>query len=198
MALFTLLLVLIGAWQGRQNRKAANAARDANNLARRAFQRGQRPYVFVFDVYELMAGNPQEQPFVSYTVANHGRTPAIIEDLRAELVITTEPEPPISAMQVERAHPLLQSPILSPDERRTRVRIEAPAGMSFTPDMVHVIPRLNTQEDLFLFIIVYYRGPFTKGHVSTFCWRYDHASDGFIAFGGQKYNHLDQDEDDAI
>jgi hypothetical protein len=44
-------------------------------------------------------------------------------------------------------------------------------------------------EELFLRIIVNYRGVFTKGHETSVCWRFSFDEHMFLQYGGNEYNY---------
>jgi len=170
--------------------KTARAAEKSADTAEDAFTKLERPYVFLFGVRAL----EQEDgfPLVKFSIANYGKTPAIIENFRALASIGSEPETPL---RVDDPHPLFSSPIISAQERRGDLQqgVDIPYR---SPELFHappsqIIPRLDDpKNDLFLWIIANYRGPFTGGHETSACWRYDRDSDRFVQYGHQDYNYI--------
>jgi hypothetical protein len=52
------------------------------------------------------------------------------------------------------------------------------------------LPRWEDNEDLFFRVIVYYRGPFSDGHMSA-TWYYHKALGHFVQYGGNDYNYTE-------
>jgi hypothetical protein len=168
----------------REARRSADAATESGDTAKHAFSKLERPYVFLFGVRALESGDGF--PFIKFSVANYGKTPAIIENFRALASITGEPEPPL---RVDDRHPLFSSPIISAGERRDNLQQAADIPYRSTP-LKEIVPRLDDpKNDLFLWMIINYRSPFTKGHETSACWRYDRNIDRFVQYGHEDYNH---------
>ena len=45
-------------------------------------------------------------------------------------------------------------------------------------------------ENPLFWIVIEYRGPFSEGHESSFCWRSDRVTKVFIKHGRAKYNYM--------
>lgn len=165
---------------------AANAATKSAETASDAFTKLERPYMFVFGVTKLGAiayvdGAPIGTRKLSYSVGNYGKMPAVIEDARAQFSVDFEPESPLG---VDDSHDLIQRPVFSAQETRS-----LPENV---PDQVRFDgqrPILEAGRDLFLWIVIEYRGPFTSGHETSACWRYDPQESVFVRFGDEEYNY---------
>jgi hypothetical protein len=212
---FTLWLVLVGGgqvglflWQLRLIGKsltdakiAAEAAKTAANAGTRqakvaedAFTKLERPYVFIFDVSKLAidtkspVGNPTV--YVTYSVANYGKTPAIIKHAGGIMHAAkhtgageTGPDTPVP---FPYNHNLIISPIIAADEVRTDLVQSVPSslvGFVFDETGDDLIPQIGPYDDFFLWIIVSYRGPFTDHHETSVCWRWNEGDGRFIKHG---------------
>ncbi|NOS77099.1 MAG: hypothetical protein HOP35_04070 [Nitrospira sp.] len=76
LVVFTAILVIVGTWQGHQNRKSANAARDANEIAKASLQIIQRARIVVSHRGELLKIG--EKPKATLGIHNIGSTPAYV------------------------------------------------------------------------------------------------------------------------
>ena len=170
---------------------AADAAKTEAEIASRTLTEVQRPYLFVFGVKYL---ENDSEPYVKYTVANYGQTPAIIDDIGA--AFDNDPALPV---RVRDDHSLLISPIVPPGEIRSDLRDELPSGSAETKEVyddavratrIIAIPKVESDEELFFRVFISYRGPFTVGHVTSACWRYLPASNQFVQYGHYEYNFV--------
>lgn len=226
LAGFTLLLFFAAVgqiglfvWQLRLIRKSlddAKIAADAATIAARAAKRSaiasvtqakiardtltkvQRPWIFVFGVKFLETRNDVAgiTPFVEYTVANYGQTPAIVLNMGASF--SENQIDPGVPLRVDDDHPILVAPILEPDKVHHNLKELIPEN--FIPEdlgimidlatgTTHPIPRIADGENLFFKVIIEYRGAFTKGHVTSACWRYSRTNNHFVQYGHADYNY---------
>jgi hypothetical protein len=160
---------------------AARAAADQAIIAQKTFETLERPYLFVFGLSGIRS--MQETAFVAqvkYRVANYGKVAGVIEGLWV-LASTTRDGVPEEPLFASMDDPLLQMPILAPQERRVNYYLFS-EGMQFDGAQhgQGLIPRIEPREDLFFKIIVAYRGPFTRGHVTTAAWRWDQNTGTFV------------------
>jgi hypothetical protein len=180
--LFVWQLVLIrrsvvdSANAARAARDAADAAREqalastrSANTSEEAFRRLERPYLFAFGVNQLRV-NPQvgggPEPFVTYNIANHGKTPAIVENMRAGF--STGEVHPETPTRVDEDHSLLASPIMGAGEIRRNLIQRLPVGIKTkgmwvsNNDISYTIeaPEIDNSEDLFYWITLEYHGAF--------------------------------------
>jgi len=167
--------------------KAAEAAQKSADVAEKTLTLGERPYVFAFNVSKFCI--PENLiPTITYEVANFGKTPAIIQRVQAALEnIESNLD---TVIEVDRRHDLVSAPILSAGEVRKRIENETPSNMiNFKTIDNAITPDLKRGEDLFFRIIIHYRGPFTEGHVSSFCWIYNTHTNYFEPYGHEDYNY---------
>jgi len=122
---------------------------------------------------------------VTYSVANYGKLPAVIEDMQVSLSVFTEP---LAPARTDYNHPLAVSSVLVPGEPRHNLD-EGLEWSSFGSDEYgNDIPDLGGN-DLFFWIVIRYRGTFTGNHVTRACWRYDGRTGQFVEFnGGPEHN----------
>jgi hypothetical protein len=172
---------------------AADAAKTEAEIASRTLTKVQRPYLFVFGVKYL---DNDPAPYVKYTVANYGQTPAIIDDIGA--AFDNDPALPL---RVRDDHSLLISPIMPPGEIRSDLRDELPTAVhsgetkAVYDDAVRetrtiAIPKVESGEELFFRVFISYRGPFTSDHVTSACWRYLPDNNHFVQYGHREYNFV--------
>jgi hypothetical protein len=210
LAVLTGGLVFVAIGQGvfiARSDKTARIAADASNrtaaaanisaiTARDAFTKSERPYLYVFGVSEI-SFDPRDTDSIArvqFSIANYGKTPAKIELPCAGMTnFGNSPEIPI---MVDMRHDLLTSPIVAPNERRDNLSIDFPTGIDidrvddddYPPGDIW-IPRLEGQNDFFFWVVVKYCGPFTIGHETSACWRWDRTTNSLIQHGGEDYNY---------
>jgi len=180
--------------QSRDMQASIAAAQKSADTAEKAFTNLERPYIFIYSPSKLQL-DPEAIPFddeptvlANYQVANYGKTPAIIENVRAGLEAndTGFPEPPI---RVDEDQELFRVAIIPPGYSYSLPQ-NAAYGIDF-----HVQGALAHVQDLkgkelFLYVIINYRGAFTAGHETSACWRYDEETDSLIQYGHDDYNYV--------
>lgn len=194
---------LLFVWQFHFMRRSVDAANDAAKAAttsaqtaKDSFTKLERPYLFVYGVTTIMQ-DPKRvgglESFVRFNVANHGKTPAIIESV--EIGFSVDPAAPHAPLHVEQEHQLLTHPILGAGEVRDGLEETLPLGVEViqTGNDRLLIPdlrsELGSEEELFFVIYVRYKGAFTEGHETQCCWRYDRTSGHFtqLRLGGLNF-----------
>jgi hypothetical protein len=180
---------------------AAAASRRHAVTAERALEELERPYLFVFGVKYLKIDAERAgelEPFVEYTVANYGKTPAIVENIGAGFEAANGAEAP-APFQVEDANPLVVAPILAPQEKRGPVKHYYPTDGS-VPDFKFIgsgafssfaVLETKANEDILFRVVIEYRGPSGNAHKTGACWAYDKLTDTFLARGGKADNFLE-------
>ncbi len=145
------------------------------------FENVQRPYVYVYNVKGLQQpNNAHPRQYLSYKVANHGVTPAVLEPPYVGIFTSLSAEPNDTPLQAAEPDDLVVSPILAPREDRWSSE-QVPDNMP--------IPSNNEGPEMFFKIIIHYSGPFTNRHITVATWRFNPASKSFIQFGGDAYNY---------
>ena len=166
---------------------AANAAQKSADVAEKALSLVERPYIFAFGVRQFHLNPESLEPAVAYEVANYGKTPAIIES--AHIVLETIKSNLNAPLEVDRRHSLVIAPILGAGEGRKDLVEDMPANMMNTKVVDGaIVPDMKHGDDLFFRIIISYRGLFSKGHKSGFCWRYNIHTGHFEPYGHEDYN----------
>jgi hypothetical protein len=166
----------------------------ANNrsakIAERALTDIERPYIYIFNPSGLKIDLDQEDPFhyFKYSIANYGKTPARIEGAFVGVSAGVAPRFPRTVVGWDD---FLISPLFVSGERR-----DSPTAL--IPDEIEIIetadeygqyetPVLTGDGALFLWIIVRYSGPFSKGHETSACWRWTETSRRLVLH--EKHNH---------
>jgi flagellar basal body-associated protein FliL len=171
---------------------AAKASSRQADAAEQSLAKIERPYLFVFSVSALSVDEIEDsedgytQLRITYSVANHGKIPAIIKHAQAGLSVCIDP---ISPLRLDHTHPLIVSPVLAPGEQRTGIEDTLPwEGELYSDEWGSRWPHLE-HEELWFWAIITYRGPFTDQHETRICWRYDSATHRFTGpFGGPEFS----------
>lgn len=159
--------------------------------------KGQRPYVFVFNVFQFKAEWIDVADSYAYmlpfTVANYGTMPATIEDVHFS--IGGKDGGPIVLKLIDRSYLFVTSPIFTIGERRDDSfpvwpwSIKLKMYHSGHPESPEISVEPVDASEIFFWIVVKYRGVFTGGHECSYCWRYDRESHHFVEYGGAAYNY---------
>lgn len=156
------------------SQESADAAKKSAEIAGCALTDVERPYIFVSDVSWDWITNDRTR--VMCTVANYGKLPGIIQDVRAIISITSDGTPEIPK-RVDDSNALLVDPIIAAGEARQNICFVCSES---------VVPRSffenQGNEALFFWVIISYRGPFTKEHESSFCWRLSFDMKSYMTF----------------
>jgi hypothetical protein len=203
LVLFNLCLVVFngllwwstdGLWvianrQSDDLKRSVAAAERQAKVSEDAFTKLERPYVYIFEISPFMFDRKaplsgSSLVFIGYSVANYGKTPAIIKHASGILHsvdyrTATGPDFPLPFAY---DHPLITSPIIATNEIRTNIRENvASSSVEFVLDEHNnPIPKATAYQDVFLWIIISYKGPFTDHHEISGCWRWDSADCRFI------------------
>jgi len=171
-------------------KQIAVAERQAKT-AEDVFVKLERPYIFVFGAkgFEVDPSDPDQWVFARYQVANYGKTPGTIENVRAEL--TTSEDGLNSPLRVEDDNELFLTTVIAPLFSHAPRQYES-TDIKFQCHEGHARPEPGSLEkkELFLRVIVNYRGAFTHGHETSACWRYSELTDSFVQYGRDDYNYV--------
>jgi hypothetical protein len=173
---------------------ATSASRQAH-VAEQTLAKIERPYLFIFNVsalrieedYDHDAGETYNLLRITYSVANYGKIPAIIEHAAIGMSVSTEPLDPL---YVDFNHPFAVSSILTagqlcPDNKESF----SWTGEVSRDEMSGEYPELG-DHNLWFRAELKYRGPFSNGHETSACWRYDPRTGRFFeSLGVEKYNY---------
>lgn len=181
-------------------KKSADATKTQADVARDNQIKLERPYIFIYNLSPFQKDNETGEYYVTYSVANFGKIPAIIDGAWIGFAWSDQGEPDVPTL-LNEDHSLLRSPILAAGERRDNLAEFLPAGLSEGSAGIIVsliggqerdIPKLNLAQNLQLFFraIIRYHGPFTEDHVTEAEWLNICVSTGEFALrGGAKYNY---------
>jgi hypothetical protein len=195
LAILTGGLVFVSAGQGFFLLRADKTARitaDAAQAQTHNFTKLERPYVYVFNPKGLKLEDYTEDPYhyFEYEVANYGKTPATIE---AVLVGISVGKLPAEPYEVGGWHNLLQTPIMIPDEKRTELRVHISELIAITEyadeDTAPTpVPELSGDDEFYFRVVITYRGPFSRSHETSACWRWKHL--GFVSFDDDRFTYI--------
>ncbi|MVT66867.1 hypothetical protein GPL21_17345 [Bradyrhizobium pachyrhizi] len=182
LAVLTGGLVFVSAGQGFFLLRADKTARitaEAAQAQTHNFSKLERPYLYVSDPRGLLESNtPDSFHYVTYQVANYGKTPATIEAVYTAITVEKVPG---NLAHTQRWHSLMQRPIMIPNETRPDLRLAVPDSIAIgeyadedTAPMP--IPELAGDEEFYVRILIKYRGPFTSDHETSACWRWEGTS----------------------
>lgn len=159
------------------SKEAAEAAKKTAEVAEKAMILTERPYVFVSNVSRFQRDAIDGRYFVTYEVSNHGRTPADIDDIRAE--ISNQLEGNIDTpMFVDSDNRLYLSPILGVGETMKEIREVVPSNLTdFNPQWDGLTPAYA--DDIYFRVIIKYRGVIEEVYEDSFFWWYDRSAKAF-------------------
>jgi hypothetical protein len=178
--------------------EAAKAATKQAKISEDTFVRTERPYIFI-DGVRFITRDEDGDWFVSYTVANFGKVPAIVDAVWLGFVSSDRGEPEIPPLMGDD-HTLFTSRIFASNERRDNLREyigwgigTEPAGIILGADKepMRDVPDilLSRQEQLFFRAVIKYHGPFTSDHETGALWL--HLAEGvMVGRGDEHYNHI--------
>jgi hypothetical protein len=195
LAILTGGLVIVSAGQGYFLLRADKTARitaEAAQAQTHNFSKLERPYLYLFNPKGLKLEESVENPFyyVTYEVANYGKTPATIEAVFAGVSVGRLPGEIGSA---RRWDSLLRLPIMTPNEKRTKLSLNVPETVAIgeyadedTPPMP--APELNGDDAFYVRILIKYHGPFTSDHETSACWRWEGLS--LVSFDDSRFTYM--------
>ena len=173
-------------------KEAADAAKKAAEVAESALLNVERPYLLVTISSFNIGNNITDKsgsfycPVVTYSVSNHGKLPAIIDMVCAEIIHAPDEQlnDPIS---VEDTDTLLMERVIESNGWRQNLEFR-----NSTIDAAIVNSPNLTDHEIFFRIIIYYHGPFTKGHKTSGCWNVSFKYKDkltLIQYGHDEYNY---------
>jgi hypothetical protein len=171
---------------------AAEAAKKAADVAEEALRIGERPYMLVSPVrdvleYAITNANPTDpmlpftaQPYVTIIIMNYGKTPAILREVGADLKISaTLPTRGYFSKVLPQANTVI------PTDRNV-------GGINCTAETwnadAHRAAIANGEQHFWLVGELKYDDIFGNVTVAGFCYRYYVATKSFHEDGGNKYN----------
>jgi hypothetical protein len=174
LATFTLLLVVVGVWQGIVLDRTV-----------RSVIRQERPFLRPTEITSfIQAGNDFEankMALASFRLENYGRTPAILTEFRCEIVIRTEPPNPMTTRGVEIFHQEVIS-----GEKQGR-ELYATSSVDIGPPDINMLFRKTAA--LYFVGFVRYRDVYERKRITVFCWQYDYACNSFFPVASRRHNY---------
>ena len=171
-----------GYWLWRTVRTAEKAAGAVEAI--------ERPYF----VLETLSGFEVRREkihriYVNYTFANIGRTPAIVDELKANFVYSdTPPVPPNAYVFPSSTTVVLRDRAFSSNGRFCGELPILIGGLNFSYDPV--MPNTETGKCIYLIILAKYRDVAERPHETAICRIRSAESGGFVKYGGNKYNYM--------
>jgi hypothetical protein len=131
---------------------AANAASESARagirqaeVAEASLAKLERPYVYTFNVSYFLRDEESQEFYITYSVGNFGKSPAIITGAWVGFEFSDRAEPSRPTL-LDEQHILLRSPVLAAGEIRTTIRAYLPRGMASKDSGVIVAPVEETGE----------------------------------------------------
>jgi hypothetical protein len=163
----------------RSTKRMTQATAESVRIAERSLADLERPYIYVFNPSGFKIDLNREDPFnyFQYSIANYGKTPARIESAFVGISAGIGPKHPDAVLGW---HDFLVSPLFVSGERRDNPTASVPNEIQIieTADEngQYDTPVLTDGSEFFLWIIIKYSGPFSKGHETSACWRWSSDS----------------------
>jgi hypothetical protein len=181
IAAFTFTL-----WQS--TKRMTQATGESVRIAERALADLERPYIYIFNPSGFELELNQEDPFYyfRYSVANYGKTPARIESAFVGMSAGAEPKQPRAVIGWDD---FLVSPLFTSGKRRDKPTVSVPDEIKTieTADEFSQYTTFEGNDPVFLWAIIKYDGPFSKGHETSACWRWDETSRRLVLH--EKHNY---------
>jgi hypothetical protein len=165
---------------------------EQGEISRRALTDLERPYLFVLD-YNWRLADPAEsgglEPGWVYTVANGGKLPAFIKNVRLGIKIGGSTVPP-DMRDEPPVHELLTAPLIESSERRKVVQKfvddENAQAAEIRGGKAMIAGSVLKAGQIIVKISIYYDGPITTGHATTACWEWHPVK--HAQYGGPEHN----------
>ena len=198
--------VIVLAMMLRTTRITAVGASESANTIKKTLSDLERPYLLPADVGKIYFSNdhPQVRHFVHFKVANHGKTPAILQRVQgkflvAELPLTNEKmDGPNTPDGTEEIQDWCKTISLGSDRRLA-------IGPFFLPRHVEIEkyegfgrPAVASDHQLFLRLIISFWDMARLKRTYCSLWKYDRARLGFVSWGGEQFTHETEGEDEPM
>jgi cell division protein FtsL len=159
-------------------RRAANASIRQARIAEAALTQVERPYIFIWGMFSHApkatftsttgVGLPvviQDNAAFVYSVSNRGKLAAVVETVLIACGYENNGRCP--PLIIIGDHKFVQMPILSPEKD-----IENITHNVAWRELDRANPSPEFRDGLIFRVVIYYRGPFTKGHETSQCWQW--------------------------
>ena len=172
-------------------KRAADAAAKAARVAEKALFDLERPYVFVHGMHGVEA-LPQDEyrPRIVYDVSNHGKLAAKIDTV--SIACGPGKNGSLPPLRMQDRHCLLERPILSVDEQRTRI-VHDLSGENFISRSDAGAPSAiayDVDDGVVFQVLIEYRGPAGQSHETGQVWKYDRESGGWCEIADPHHTYM--------
>src|SRR5215472_4648990 len=161
-------------------KRAAEAAAKAARVAEKALLDLERPYVFVHGMHGVEA-LPQDEyrPRIVYNVSNNGKLAARIDTV--SIACGPGNNGSFPPLRLQDRHRLLERPILSADEQRSRIFHDLLGENFITRDDLNGASGIayDVDDGVIFQVLIEYRGPSGRSHETGQVWKYDSESGGW-------------------
>ncbi len=197
LGIFTAALAIIAVIQIYFLNRADKTARisaDAAKAAADSIVIVERPYIFIWGIMgsvptiefhdpgKLKRRVVRTNASFAYSVSNRGKLAAVIENISVACgYLVDDQYPPLIVIG---DHSLLRTPIVSPDEDIKSILHDVPWR-----DLDPTNRESDFRDGLSFRVVVAYRGPFTRGHETSQCWRYAKSVNGFAEVTDEQYTY---------
>jgi hypothetical protein len=195
VALFTLVLAAVTGflwfsthrlWKAGEKQiiaaqTAADAAVKSANTAESAQTTLERPYVFIGDIFQISMA-PDKPRTITFKATNYGRTPAVIQIVKAELIFSKSiPNVPYefsNELEFENFY------VLGTGEPTDEYDYEIPTNISLVSNSIDGVvldePAPPEGELAYFLVEILYDDAQGRPHSKGFCWQYDAGRHFFV------------------
>jgi hypothetical protein len=155
----------------------------------------ERPYIFIWGiigsapsvVFSSSEGSVptttlQDEAYFTYAISNRGKLAAVVENI--SIACGYEYRGMYPPLIIMGDHHLLQVPIVSSEQDIEHIPFRRPWR-----ELDLTNPAAGFREGLIFRVVITYRGPFTKGHETSQCWRYIRSLNGFAEVPDEQYTY---------
>ena len=188
VGVFGVIAVVLTLWF---TKRAAEAAAKAARVAEKALLDLERPYVFVHGMHGVEAlAQDGFRPRIIYNVSNNGKLAARIDSV--SIACGPGHNGSFPPLRLQDRHRLLERPILSADEQRTRLIHELQGenfisrGDGSEPSAV----AYDVDDGVVFQVLIEYRGPSGQSHETGQVWKYDKESGGWCEVADPHHTYM--------
>ena len=172
-------------------KRAAEAAAKAARVAEKALLDLERPYVFVHGMQGVEA-LPQDEykPRIVYNVSNNGKLAARIDTV--SIACGPGNNGSFPPLRLQDRHRLLERPILSADEQRSRIFHELLGENFISRGDLNGSSGIayNVDDGVIFQVLIEYRGPSGQSHETGQVWKYDSEVGGWCELADPHHTYM--------
>src|SRR5262245_7614046 len=204
-AALAALMVVVGMML-RGTRTAAVAARDSADTLKKSLNVLARPYVLPTDVGKIYFSDdhPHVRHFVHFKVANYGKTPAVLHQVRGKFVVAELPltgekvDAPNTPDGTEEIQDWGKTITLGPDQRLGIAPFFIPKHIEIEKHERFGRPPTASRHELFLRLTVAFWDMERLERTHCSLWKYDQARHGFVSWGEKQFTYETEHRDEAV